>query len=221
VKDWGDLKFAAQTLPADPAALAALRALLPGEAGGPVWLAASTHESEEELVLAVHRALLADFPGLVTVIVPRHPARGDAVAAMAPMARRSRGETPAAGGIYLADTLGELGLFYRAAPFAFLGKSLAEDGGGHNVLEPARLGVPVIVGPRTANFTEAVRRLRDAGGLREVPDAGGLIAAVRAWLADPAATRAAGAAAQAATQGADDLPARLAALILAAMGEAL
>ena len=121
---------------------------------------------------------------------------------------------PVAGDVYLADTLGELGLFYRAAPFAFLGKSLAFEGGGHNVLEPARLGVPVIVGPHTQNFAEAVRRLREAGGLQEVADAAGLVVAVRAWLADPAAARAAGAAAQAATQGDDDLPARLAVLIL-------
>ena len=210
VKAWGDLKFAAETLPADPKALAALRALLPA----PVWLAASTHEGEEEIVLAAHRALAAAVPGLITVIVPRHPARGDAVAALAPVARRSRDEMPVAGDVYLADTLGELGLFYRAAPFAFLGKSLAFEGGGHNVLEPARLGVPVIVGPHTQNFAEAVRRLREAGGLQEVADAAGLVVAVRAWLADPAAARAAGAAAQAATQGDDDLPARLAVLIL-------
>lgn len=215
-KAWGDLKAAAEPLPAAPEALSTLHSLLPG----PVWLAASTHEGEEALVVAAHRALLPEVAGLITVIVPRHPARGEAIAAAIadlPVARRSQDEAPVAGGIYLADTLGELGLFYRAAPFTFLGKSLIGEGGGHNVLEAARLGVPVIVGPRTANFAASVQLLRDAGGLRVVPDAEGLLAAAREWLADPAAARAAGAAAalMAASQGADDLPARLAALILA------
>ncbi len=212
VKDWGDLKFFAEELPADAAALAALRRQM----DGPLWLAASTHAGEEEIVLAAHRMLLGAFPALTTVIVPRHPERGAAVAALAgglPVARRALGEAPLPG-VYVADTLGELGLFYRLAPFAFVGKSLA-GGGGHNVLEPARLGVPVIVGPCTEKFAEAVRRLRLAGGLREVADGAALAAVARDWLADPAAARQAGAAARAALAEAEDLPARLAALILA------
>ncbi len=212
VLEWGNLKFFAPKLPVDEAALAALRREIPG----PLWLAASTHPGEEALILQAHEALLAAHPGLVTIIAPRHPARGAEVAALAAAPRRSLGEAPRAGEIYVADTLGELGLFFRAAPFAFIGNSLAGFG-GHNVIEPALLARPVITGPHNENFVEAAARLARAGALAQVGDAQGLAAAARAWLDDPAATQAAGAAAQAAFDAAENLPARLAGLILAAM----
>ena len=209
---WGNLKFFTPKLPAEPAALAALREEIPG----PLWLAASTHPGEEALILQAHEALAATHPGLVTIIAPRHPERGAEVAALAAAPRRSLHEAPQPGKIYVADTLGELGLFFRAAPFAFIGNSLAGFG-GHNVIEPALLSRPVITGPHNENFVEAAARLRGAGALVEVRDAPGLAAAARAWLDDPAATQAAGAAAQAAFGMAENLPARLAGLILAAM----
>ncbi len=210
VLEWGNLKFHATPLPCDKAALAALRAAIPG----PVWLAASTHPGEEELIYGAHQALLAAFPGLVTLVVPRHPERGEAVAAVCGAApRRSLGQRPEPGLVYVADTLGELGLFFSLAPFAFVGNSLAGFG-GHNIVEPALLARPVICGPHLENFEEAAARLRIAGALQDVADAGGLTAAARQWLTDPQAAQAAGARAAAAFMGAERLPERLLALIL-------
>ncbi|OYV36171.1 MAG: 3-deoxy-D-manno-octulosonic acid transferase, partial [Rhodospirillales bacterium 20-64-7] len=194
----------------DAAALAAFRAALPGAH----WLAASTHAGEEAPVIAAHRALLGEFPELVTVIAPRHPERGGAVAALAGAApRRSAGEMPVPGLPFIADTLGELGLFYRAAPFAFIGNSLAGFG-GHNLIEPARLGRAVLSGPHTENFAQAAAALGAAQALVTVTDADSLAAAVHAWLASPETAAEAGARAAAAFQATGDLPDRLATLIL-------
>ncbi len=205
---WGNLKFSAAELPVDDAALKAFMAQLPG----PVWLAASTHAGEEAIILAAHARLLAGHPGLVTIIVPRHPERGAEIAKLCAAPRRSLGQAPAPGQPYIADTLGELGLFFRAAPFAFIGNSLVP-GGGHNLIEPARLARPVITGPHVENFTEAAGALTACGALVLVRDAETLAAAAGAWLADPDAALAAGAAAASlgATAG---LPDRLASLIL-------
>ncbi len=210
VLEWGNLKFFAVPLPYDEAALAALRAAIPG----PLWLAASTHQGEEELVFAAHQALLVAFPGLVTLLAPRHPERGAEVAALCGGApRRSLGQPPVPGKVYVADTLGELGLFFRLAPFAFIGNSLAGFG-GHNIVEPALLARPVICGPHLENFLEAAARLRGAGALLEVPDETGLAEAVQGWLADPDAAHAAGARAAAVFADTERLPERLAGLIL-------
>ncbi|MEX0814386.1 MAG: glycosyltransferase N-terminal domain-containing protein, partial [Dongiaceae bacterium] len=183
----GNLKFAAEPLPADPAALADLRRAV---AGRPSWLAASTHPGEEEIVAAAHARLAASWPGLLTVIAPRHPARGGAIHRLLvdrglSVARRSRGEPigPATE-IYLADTVGELGLFYRIAGVAFLGGSLVGHG-GHNPLEPARLGTAVLSGPQTFNFAPIYARLLAAGAARAVADAPTLAAAVGELLPDP------------------------------------
>ena len=126
----GDLKLAAAPLPVDEAELLRLRTLLTGR---PVWLAASTHPGEEALVFAVHRALAAEHPGLLTIIAPRHPERGAAIAAAAsdiPVARRALGEAPPPEGVWIVDTLGELGLWYRLTGLAFVGRSLIAPGGG-------------------------------------------------------------------------------------------
>jgi 3-deoxy-D-manno-octulosonic-acid transferase len=211
--EWGNLKFAAPPLPVDGEKLAAMRTRIPA----PNWLAASTHPSEEAIVIAAHRLLLAAWPALTTVIVPRHPARGSEIEALAgglPVARRSKNAAPVAGGVYIADTLGELGLFYRLAPFALVGGSLAPIG-GHNLTEAARLGIPVLCGPHTGEITELVDRLRAFDALVEVLDAASLAAAVHAFLTDPVGASAAGARARQAFDGLDDLPARLAELILA------
>lgn len=205
----GNLKLAAPPLRADPAELARLRALIGDR---PVWLAASTHPGEEDAAGAVHRALAAAHPGLLTVVAPRHPERGAAVAAALGAPRRAAGQDPGAG-IWVVDTLGELGLLYRLAPLAFVGRSLMGQG-GQNPLEPARLGCAIAVGPHTANFAEAVQALEAAGALTRVADADGLARWVDGMLRDPQRLRAAGAAACAAAQGAADLPERTAAALL-------
>ena len=219
----GNLKFAAEPLPADPDALAALRRAV---AGRPSWLAASTHPGEEEIVAAAHARLAASWPGLLTVIAPRHPARGAAIHRLLvgrglSVARRSCDDAigPATE-VYLADTVGELGLFYRIAGVAFLGGSLVGHG-GHNPLEPARLGAAVLSGPQTFNFAPIYARLLAAGAARMVADAPTLAAAVGELLADPAERdrQAAAAAAVAAAEASvlDSVMAALAPLLPAAV----
>jgi 3-deoxy-D-manno-octulosonic-acid transferase len=202
----GDLKAAGAALPVDQAQLWRLRR----EIGlRPAWLAASTHAGEEEIAAAAHRRLAADHPSLLTIIVPRHPARGGAVAAMLAgrglhVARRSRGD-PVTGEteIYLADTIGELGLFYRLAGIAFIGGSLARRG-GHNPFEAARLDCAVLHGPDMSNCTGMAAALAAAGAAQTVTGADELAQAVAALLADRrlrSARCAAGARAAAAGQG--------------------
>lgn len=205
----GNLKLAAPPLHADPAELARLQALIGDR---PVWLAASTHPGEEEVAGRVHRALAAAHPGLLTIVAPRHPERGAAVAAALAAPRRAAGQDPGAD-VWVADTLGEMGLWYRLAPLAFVGRSLVGQG-GQNPLEPARLGCAIAVGPHTANFTEAVQALEAAGALTRVADAGALAGWVDGMLRDPYQRGAAGAAARTAAQGAAGLPERTAAALL-------
>src|SRR5579883_2886035 len=183
----GNLKFAAPPLPADMAEVVRLRALL---AGRPCWVAASTHPGEEAIVIAAHRALAARCAGLLTILVPRHPERGAEVAVLAgnlPMRRRALGEAPPeTGGVWIADTLGELGLWYRLAPVALVGRSLVPPGGGQNPLEPVRLGCVVASGPLMGNFAEAAAALEAAGALARVRDGAELARFVAAMLDDPA-----------------------------------
>ncbi len=206
ILEWGNLKYAAPPLPFDETGLAALRGQIPG----PVWLAASTHAGEEGLVLQAHEILRQSFPTLVTIIAPRHPARGAGFA----LPRRSLGQAPVAGQPYIADTLGELGLFYRLVPFAFIGGSLVPIG-GHNIAEAARLGIPIITGPHTGEIAEQIAKLREASSLAEVTDAASLAAAVSAWLANPESAAQAGARGKSAFAGLEDLPRKIADLILA------
>ena len=182
----GSLKEDLPPLPVDKAALSDMRAALNGRA---CWLAASTHAGEEEVAAAAHRLAHPDHAPLL-IIAPRHPDRGAEVAEMLAqagwnVARRSRGELPDANTqIYLADTLGEMGLWYRLAPVAFIGGSL-QDIGGHNPYEPALLRCAVIHGPKTFNFSEIHARLQAVGGAIEIGDADGLAAALIALAAAP------------------------------------
>jgi 3-deoxy-D-manno-octulosonic-acid transferase len=204
----GNLKFAAPPLPVDEAELARLRAVIGDR---PCWLAASTHPGEEALAGRVHEALAARHPRLLTLIAPRHPARGSDIAAALPgrVTRRTAGEGPT-GDIYVADTLGELGLFYRVAPVVLIGKSMLEHG-GHNPLEPARLGAAVLHGPNMQNFIEAVALLGDA--LTPIAGEAELVAAVDRLLADPAQCTSLGALSrERATRGGNALDAVMAAL---------
>jgi 3-deoxy-D-manno-octulosonic-acid transferase len=215
---WGNLKYAAPPLPADAPELARLSAAW---AGRPVWLAASTHPGEDEIILAAHRLLAPDHPGLLTVIVPRHPQRGPDIAALAgdlPVARRGAGQEAGTGvAVYVADTLGELGLFYRLARVALIGGSLVPHG-GQNPLEAARLGCPIITGPHHFNFGEIITRLSAAHALVETPDgpaaAQALAGNIARILADPAAGQAMAAAAEALAQDQSGLPGRIATSLL-------
>lgn len=184
----GDLKYAAAPLDADPTDLQRLTSALGDR---PVWLAASTHPGEEEIVASVHRAIGRRLPGLVTILAPRHPERGGAIAEALRrsglvVARRAAGETigPETT-VYVADTIGELGLFYRAVPVAFVGGSLVRHG-GHNLLEPARLGCAILHGPHTQNFAETVAAMAKAGAALPVADDAALTHAVERLLTDPA-----------------------------------
>ena len=212
----GNLKFAAAPLPADAPALAVLQTSLGAR---PVWLAASTHPGEEILIAAIHAELAATRPGLLTIIVPRHPNRGAELAEALAAPRRSAGQAPPTeSGIWLADTMGELGLLFRACRIVFVGKSLLPPGGGQNPLEPARLGCAVAVGPYTGNFGEACATLHAAGALAVVADQAALTAWVGDMLDHPARRIAMGEAGQAAAAGAAGLPAQLAATLLALVG---
>jgi 3-deoxy-D-manno-octulosonic-acid transferase len=207
----GDLKFASPALPADPAELQRLQHAL---AGRPVWLAASTHPGEEDAVLAAHEKLAEKHSGLLTIIVPRHPERGAAI----PGPRRSLGQAPPdASGVYVADTIGELGLFYRLAVCAFVGGSLVPLG-GQNPLEAARLGRPVAMGPHTGNFAEAVAALEAAGALTLVRGTGSLAAWADTLLKAPEKARAHGAAGSVAARRWEGLPERTARLLLDLLG---
>jgi 3-deoxy-D-manno-octulosonic-acid transferase len=211
VDSLGDLKFAAPALPVDPAEHKRLTALL---ADRPVWLAASTHPGEEALIAAAHHMVVATHPGLLTIIAPRHPDRGSALAAELQAPHRAAGEDPPLEGIWIADTMGELGLWYRLAPIAFVGRSLIAPGGGQNPLEPARLGCAIAVGPYTGNFTDHVALLREAGGLVEVVDAPALAGFVSAMLDNPGQRVRLGAQAAASVSGHADLPKRTAETLL-------
>jgi 3-deoxy-D-manno-octulosonic-acid transferase len=187
----GNLKFDAPTPPADATAVATLSGVLSGR---PLWIAASTHGAEDEIVCAVHRALLKRYPRLITVIAPRHPERGSQIAAIAKAERlrplqRSSNELPNwTTDIYVADTMGELGLFFRLAPVVFMGGSLVPIG-GHNPIEPAKLGSAILHGPHVHNFADVYAAFDRVDGALPVSDAETLALALAALMKDPARVR--------------------------------
>ena len=195
----GNLKL---DVPAPPADRAKLTALHDAVAGRALIAAASTHAGEESAVIGAHRRLRANFPGLLTVIAPRHPERGPGVAELAAAAGlkaslRSRGALPdAATEIYVADTMGELGLIYRVSPLVFIGGSLVRHG-GQNPIEAAKLGAAILHGPHVWNFAEIYAALDEARGAERVDGAERLTAGFGAWLADAAARERAAQAARA------------------------
>ncbi|EJM83693.1 lipid IV(A) 3-deoxy-D-manno-octulosonic acid transferase [Pseudomonas sp. GM60] len=150
----------------------------------PVWIAASTHDGEDEVVLAAHRQLLDSHPDALLILVPRHPERFNSVFELCKQqgfatVRRSSGEPVTADtSVLLGDTMGELLFLYALADSAFVGGSLVPNG-GHNLLEPAALAKPVLSGPHLFNFLEIAAQLRSAGALQEVEDAEGLALAVQ------------------------------------------
>lgn len=199
----GNLKHDAPALPVEAPALAAFQAAI---AGRPRWLAAQVHPHEVAAVLDAAAALKAQASSALLVLVPRHAERGPAFAEAAAArglkaACRSADGAPAGSDVYIADTMGELGLFFRACPLAFVGGSL-EPHGGHNPLEPARLGAAIAFGPSMENFAELAGELVAAGAATRVKDGAALARWVAARLADPALAQREGAAARAfAAQG--------------------
>lgn len=185
----GNLKYDL-TLPEDIAGQAARWRQAWGRR--PVWIAASTHPPEEDAVLAIHARVLERHPDALLLWAPRHPERfapaaeSAAALGMHTATRRANALPSPDTQVFVIDTLGELLRFFAAADLAFVGGSLC-DVGGHNVLEPAALGIPSVVGPRTFNFAEVTRRLRDANALRQAPDATTVGDEVLALLEDDAA----------------------------------
>lgn len=170
----GDLKAAAPPLPVDERELDRLRQII---AERPILLAACTHDGEEAVVARAHATLRSRLPNLLTLIAPRHPERGADIAAYLDAApRRALGQDPdPSHGFWICDTLGEMGLFYRLSPIAFIGNSLNEarptGGGGHNPFEPVRLGCAIAIGPLSFNFNDAIRALLEAGAVEITPTA--------------------------------------------------
>jgi 3-deoxy-D-manno-octulosonic-acid transferase len=183
----GNLKIDVPPPPVEPTALATLRDAIVDR---PVIAATSTHDGEESLVLEAHSRLRRNFPDLLTLIAPRHPERGAHVAELAAAAGlspalRSRGELPKRPtNIYVADTVGELGLFYRLAPAVFIGGSLIRHG-GQNPIEAAKLRCAIVHGPHVWNFAEVYAALDGAHGAEPVNGVDRLTAHFAAWLSDP------------------------------------
>lgn len=186
VETAGNLKF---DVPPPPAPVDALTRLQDAILGRPVFLAASTHPGEDELIIRVHARLKTQARNLLTIIVPRHPDRGHEIFEAAEemgldVALRSHTPDPDWNNdIFIADTIGELGLFYRIAHVAFVGGSLVEHG-GQNPIEPAKLGVPILHGPHVSNFAEIYEDLDAAHGALEITDNETFAIAVGGLIAD-------------------------------------
>ncbi|MCR4378568.1 MAG: 3-deoxy-D-manno-octulosonic acid transferase [Rhodospirillales bacterium] len=182
----GNIKYACAPLPVAADALAQVQAWVKDR---PRWLAASTHAGEETIAARAHLTLRGDIPGLLTIIVPRHPHRGETVAAELTamdlkLARRSIGQPINTDtDVYIADTLGEMGLFYRLAQITFIGKTLVS-GGGQNPIEPAQLGCALIFGPDMSNFQAVAKTLLDAGAAVQIADEAALTAEIARLLRD-------------------------------------
>ena len=186
VSTTGNLKLDVPEPPVDAQALAELRAALQKRT---IIAGASTHAGEETALIDAHRRLRNSFPGLLTMIAPRHPERGRDILEIAHAdnlraSLRSRGELPSdETDIYVADTLGELGLIYRLAPIVFVGGSLASHG-GQNPIEPIKLGAAILHGPHVWNFADIYAALDEARGAEQVTDVGKLAVRMGALLTD-------------------------------------
>jgi 3-deoxy-D-manno-octulosonic-acid transferase len=182
----GNLKLDVPAPPADADNLAEIQDAV---AGRPIVVAASTHPGEEAAVIDAHCRLRHSFGGLLTIVVPRHPERGPGIHSIAEAAgiravMRSRGYLPNyRTEVYVADTIGELGLMYRLAPIVFMGGSLVRHG-GQNPIEAAKLGAAILHGPHVWNFADIYSALDAARGAEEVADTGRLAVRIGAWLTD-------------------------------------
>jgi 3-deoxy-D-manno-octulosonic-acid transferase len=181
-----NLKLVGDPLPCDEAELGRLRAAVGRRK---VVVAASTHPGEDALIAGA-------VEGALTIVVPRHPGRGPEIAAALAAPRRSAGQLPTDAAAYVADTLGELGLFFRLADIVVMGGSFVPGVGGHNPLEPARLGRPIVTGPRAFNAAEVYAEMIAAGAALEASDTAALRTQLSGLLGDAAARRRMGAAAR-------------------------
>ena len=182
---YGNLKYDAPMLTCDENELIALKNTIGSR---PVWLAASTHPGEETLIAQAHKILTATRPNLLAIIVPRHPDRGASIATelqkIGTVALRSKHENIRADTqFYIADTLGELGLFYRLSEIVFMSGSLVKHG-GQNPLEPARLSCTILTGPYTHNFADIYAEIEQADGCVRVQSATELATQVERLLGD-------------------------------------
>ncbi|MGL9733938.1 MAG: lipid IV(A) 3-deoxy-D-manno-octulosonic acid transferase [Symbiopectobacterium sp.] len=183
----GSLKFDISVTPELAARAVALRRQWASRR--PVWIATSTHEGEEAIILTAHRELLNRFPDLLLILVPRHPERFPTTQSITQSlgfsyTLRSSGEIPATDTqIVIGDTMGELMMLYGIADIAFVGGSLLERG-GHNPLEPAAHAIPVLMGPHTFNFKDICLKLSEAGGLITVKDSDSIVKEVNSLLTD-------------------------------------
>lgn len=183
----GNLKYSGGLLPADEGALSVLSTAIGPR---PVWTFASSHAGEEAMAIAAQQALLATHPDALLLLVPRHPDRGGVVAGLLSasglsFARRSEGALPGAeDGVYLMDTLGEMGLVFRLAPVTVMGGSFMPVG-GHNPIEPALLNSAVIHGPHMFNFAEVAAEMQAAGGLLPLHGPQAIAPTVAGLLSDP------------------------------------
>ncbi len=220
----GNLKHLAEAPACPPTELEQARSRIGTR---PVWLAASVHPGELPALLAAHRAVRARHPQALLILAPRHPDKADQFLAQiatqadaqmdSPPPQRSRGQLPdPANPLYLADSLGELGLWYRLAQAVFIGGSLIPHG-GQNPAEAADLGLPILFGPSMDNFPGVADRLVAVGGARQVADGADAGAILADWLADPALAHRIGGAAAAERaawrQSAQGLLARLISLV--------
>ena len=193
ISNIGNLKLDVPAPPADAPTLSKLTGIVVTRS---VIAAASTHPGEEDEIIAAHQRLRAKHPTLLTIIAPRHPERGPGIAEAAKgaglsVALRSHGDLPKPGiDVFIADTLGELGLIYRLAPIVFMGGSLASRG-GQNPIEAIRLGAAIVHGPHVWNFAEIYASLDAAHGAQLVADRDALTNCLAAWLVNPTARKAA------------------------------
>jgi 3-deoxy-D-manno-octulosonic-acid transferase len=193
ISNIGNLKLDVPAPPADASTLSKLTGIVLTRS---VIAAASTHPGEEDEIIAAHRQLRAKHPTLLTIIAPRHPERGPGIAEVAKdaglsVALRSHGDLPKPDtDVFIADTLGELGLIYRLAPIVFMGGSLASRG-GQNPIEAIRLGAAIIHGPHVWNFAEIYQSLDAAHGAQLVGDQDALTSSLGVWLVNPSARKAA------------------------------
>jgi 3-deoxy-D-manno-octulosonic-acid transferase len=191
ISNIGNLKLDGPPPPADAPTLSKLTGIVLTRS---VIAAASTHPGEEDEIIAAHRQLRPKHPTLLTIIAPRHPERGPAIAEAAKnaglaVALRSQGDLPKPEvDIFVADTLGELGLIYRLAPIVFMGGSLASRG-GQNPIEAIRLGAAIVHGPHVWNFAEIYQSLDAAHGAQLVADQDALTDCLGGWLVNPGARK--------------------------------
>jgi len=167
------------------------------QARQPIWIAASTHEGEDEKVLSVHRKLRESYPNAVLILVPRHPERFESAFQQSlkqgfrVYRRTEQAVIPGDSDVFVVDTMGELLAFYAASDVAFIGGSLVEVG-GHNPIEPGALGLPILIGPHIFNFEAICQQLVSAGAMQVVEDEVGLLASLELLISQPDEAKARG-----------------------------